>query len=134
MTDLLSGQIPVLFATLSTTLQYIDSGKIKVLGVVEDKRSTRRPEIPTINEVMPGFVMPITWLGFLGPAGMPAALTQKMHAEIVRAMTAPDVRKQLEASGFDVVWSKSPEEFTGLLRSGLEDYRKIKTQAHMQAE
>src|SRR5262249_25193662 len=66
MTDLLSGQIPILFATLSTAIPFIDSGAVKVIGMVEGKRSRSRPNIPTISEGLPGFAMPQSWVGFLG--------------------------------------------------------------------
>ncbi|MGZ5804039.1 MAG: Bug family tripartite tricarboxylate transporter substrate binding protein [Xanthobacteraceae bacterium] len=134
MTDLLAGQIPVLFATLSTTLQYIDSGNIKVLGMAEATRSRMRPEIPTIGETVPGFAMPMTWLGFLGPAGMPAPVTQKMYAEFVKAIEAPGARKTLEASGFEVTTSKSTQDFAEVLKGGLEAYRKIVREARLEAE
>ena len=134
MTDLLAGQIPVLFATLSTTLQYIDGDKIKVLGLVEATRSHMRPEIPTIGETVPGFAMPMTWLGFLGPAGLPSPLTQRMYAEFVKAIEAPGARKTLEASGFEVTTSKSPQEFAEVLKGGVEAYRKIVRQARLEAE
>jgi len=134
MTDLLAGQIPVLFATLSTTLQYIDSGNIKVLGMIEATRSPTRPEIPTIGEVVPGFAMPRTWLGFLGPAGIPADLKRKMHADLVRAIEAPDVRKTLTVAGFEVVTSKSPEAFADEIKAGLDQYRRIVRDAHLEAQ
>ena len=93
MTDLLAGQIPILFATLSTALPYIDSGAVKVIGMVEAKRSRRRPDIPTIGEGLPGYAMPQSWVGFLGPPKMPAALVSRMNAELVAATTAPRSRK-----------------------------------------
>ena len=58
MTDLLAGQIPVLFATLSTALPHIQSGNFKLLGTVEARRSRARPEIPTIGESLPGYAVP----------------------------------------------------------------------------
>src|SRR5215472_16271695 len=80
MTDLLAGQIPVLFATLSTAAPFIDSGAVKVIGMVEDKRSRSRPNIPTIGESLPGYAMPQSWVGFLGPPGMPPTLVTRMNA------------------------------------------------------
>ena len=75
MTDLLAGQIPVLFATLSTALPHLASGSFKVLGTVEASRSRARPEIPTIGESMPGYAVPSSFLGFLAPAGLSDAMT-----------------------------------------------------------
>jgi tripartite-type tricarboxylate transporter receptor subunit TctC len=57
MNDLIAGQIPALFATLSTTIAYMESGKLKVLGMVEAKRSAAYPDIPTIGETVPGYAV-----------------------------------------------------------------------------
>ena len=70
MIDLLAGQIPVLFATLSTVLPHIQTGNFKILGTIEAKRSRARPEIPTIGESVPSYAMPSSFLGFLAPAAM----------------------------------------------------------------
>src|SRR6516162_2628305 len=102
MTDLLAGQIPVLFATLSTAIPFIDSGAVKVIGMVEDKRSRSRPNIPTIGESLPGYAIPQSWVGFLGPPRMSAPLVARMNAELVAAISTPKARKTLEDSGFEV--------------------------------
>ena len=124
MTDLLAGQIPVLFATLSTAMPFIDSGAVKVIGMVEGKRSRSRPNIPTIGEGLPGYAMPQSWVGFLGPPQMSAALVARMNAELVAAISFPKTRKTLEDGGFEVVTS-SPEEFASVVKASLERYRKI---------
>ena len=133
MTDLLAGQIPILFATLSTALPYIDSGAVKVIGMVEAKRSRRRPDIPTIGEGLPGYAMPQSWVGFLGPPKMPAALVSRMNAELVAATTAPRSRKILEEAGFEVVTS-SPQQFADLVKANLALYRKITAQAGIEPQ
>src|SRR5258708_35896884 len=74
MTDLLAGQIPVLLATLSTAMPLIDSRAVKVIGMVEDKRSRSRPNSPAIGGGLPGDAMPQAWEGLLGPPQMSAAL------------------------------------------------------------
>ena len=124
MTDLLAGQIPVLFATLSTAMPFIDSGAVKVIGMVEAKHSRSRPNIPTIGEGLPGYAMPQSWVGFLGPPGMSPALVARLNAELVAAISSPRTRKTLEDGGFEVVTS-TPEEFAGVVKASLAQYRKI---------
>jgi tripartite-type tricarboxylate transporter receptor subunit TctC len=124
MTDLLSGQIPVLFATLSTAIPYIDAGRVRVLGMIEAKRSRTRPEIPTIGETVPGYAMPPSWLGFLAPAKLPPGLAGRIHDELVASINTPNVRKTLEDNGFDIVAS-TPEEFGQTLKDAVANYRKI---------
>jgi tripartite-type tricarboxylate transporter receptor subunit TctC len=133
MTDLLAGQIPVLFATLSTALPFIDSGAVKVIGMVEDKRSRSRPNIPTIGESLPGYAIPQSWVGFLGPPRMSATLVARMNAELVAAISTPKARKVLEDSGFEVVTS-TPEEFAGIVKAGLERYKKITVEVGIEAQ
>jgi tripartite-type tricarboxylate transporter receptor subunit TctC len=133
MTDLLAGQIPVLFATLSTAMPFIDSGAVKVIGMVEDKRSRRRPDIPTIGESLPGYAIPQSWVGFLGPPKMSAALVKRMNAELAAAISSPKVRAALEDAGFEVVTS-TPEEFASVIKMSLERYKKITAAAGIEAQ
>ena len=133
MTDLLAGQIPVLFATLSTAIPFIDSGAVKVIGMVEDKRSRSRSNIPTIGESLPGYAIPQSWVGFLGPSKMSATLVARMNAELVAAISTPKVRKTLEDSGFEVDTS-TPEEFASVVKAGLERYKRITAEAGIEAE
>ena len=133
MTDLLAGQIPVLFATLSTTLPHLQSGGLKILGMVEATRSRSQPNIPTIGETVPGYAVPSSWLGFLGPAGMPDGLAQRISAAFVKSLQVSVVRKTLEDSGFEIVAGTSAE-FAGVLKSSLERYRKIAADARIEAQ
>jgi len=133
MTDLLAGQIPVLCATLSTAMPFIDSGAVKVIGMVEDKRSRSRPNIPTIAEGLPGYAIPPSWVGFLGPPKMSATLVARMNAELVAALSTPKVREALEDNGFEVVTS-TPEEFASVVRASLARYRKITAAAGIEPQ
>lgn len=133
MTDFLAGNIQLLFATLSTAKPYIDSGKAKVLGVVEAKRSRARPDIPTIGETVKGYAVPSSWLGFLAPGKMPAALTERINAELVRAIRSPKAMKKFEASGFEVI-TTTPTEFAATLKVDIERYKKITADAGIKPE
>lgn len=133
MTDLLSGQIQVLFATLTTALPFIDSGAVKVIGMVEGKRARSRPDIPTIGERLPGYAMPQSWVGFLGPPGMSPALVMRMNAELATAVTSPKARKTLEDNGFEVVTS-TPDEFANVIRESVARYRKITAEAGIEPQ
>jgi tripartite-type tricarboxylate transporter receptor subunit TctC len=133
MTDLLAGQIPILFATLSTALPYIDSGAVKVIGMVEGKRARSRPDIPTIGERLPGYAMPQSWVGFLGPPKMSPGLVTRMNTELVAAIAAPKTRTILEGGGFEVVTS-TPSEFAGVVQASLALYRKITAEVGIEAQ
>ena len=85
LVDLLSGQIPVVMAALSTVTPHIGGGKLKVLATVEAKRSASHPDIPTVGETLSGYSVPSSWMGFLAPAGLPDPIATKMNTESLSA-------------------------------------------------
>ena len=131
--DLIGNQIPAVFTTLSTALPHIRAGKIRAVGFVEAKRQPSVPEIPTIGESVPGYVMPASWLGFFGPAGLPDPILKRLNAEIVKAVQSPDVRARLEAAGMPVVGT-SAEEFARMVKDDIETFRKIVSTAGIKPE
>ena len=133
MQDLVGGQIPAVFTTLSTAIPQMRGGKIKVLGLVESRRQPSVPNVPTIGESVPGYAMPRSWLGFFGPAGLPAPIVKRLNAELLKALHAPDTRAKLEAAGMPVIGT-SAEEFAAVVRDDIEMYRKIATAAGIQRE
>jgi tripartite-type tricarboxylate transporter receptor subunit TctC len=133
MADLMGGQIPMVFTTLSTAIPPHKAGKIRILAVVEAKRQPSMPEIPTVGESVPGYVMPASWLGFFGPAGMPEAITRRLNAEIMKAIQAPEVKARLEGAGMPVTGS-TPEVFAKMVRDDIETFRKIVTSAGIKPE
>ena len=134
LNDLLGGQIPMAFLTLSTLLPNVRSGKIRLLGVLEAKRSRLAPDVPTLGESgIPGYAIPETQFGFFGPAGLPRAIVMQLNAEFLKALHAPEVRARLESSDFDVIGS-SPEEFAATIRKDTEVFRRIVNAAGIQPE
>ena len=83
-----------------------------------------RSELPTLNESgFPGFDV-TSWFALLAPAGTPAPVIQKLHQETVRALAQPDVRKQFASQGMDVI-ANTPDELIAVIRSQIEDRRKL---------
>jgi tripartite-type tricarboxylate transporter receptor subunit TctC len=133
MQDLMGGQIPAIFASLSAAAPQMRSGKIKVLGLVEAKRQPSAPDIPTMGESIPGYALLRNTLGFYGPAGLPAPITARLHAEFMKALYAPDVRAKIEAAGMPLIGSSS-EEFANQVKQKIELYRKITSDAGIKPE
>lgn len=133
MQDLIGGQIPAVFTTLSTALPQARNGKIKILGMVEGKRQPTVPDVPTIGESVPGYAMPVSWLGFFGPAGLPADIAQRLNKEFVRALNDPDTRARLEKGGMPVL-ATSIEEFHAMIRNDIEAFRRITSGAGIKPE
>lgn len=104
MTDLLGGQVKMGVLVLSTVLPHIQSGKLRGIAVIEGQRSKLFPQYPTITENgLPGFIMPDTFIGIFGPAGMQPALADRINTEIQKAMQTDVVRKALEGIGYEPV-------------------------------
>jgi tripartite-type tricarboxylate transporter receptor subunit TctC len=131
--DLIGNQIPAVFTTLSTALPHIRAGKIRAVGFVEAKRQPNIPEVPTLGESIPGYVMPASWLGFFGPAKLPEPVLRRLNAEIVKAVQSADVRAKLEPAGMPIVGT-SAEEFARMVRDDIETFRRIVTAAGIKPE
>jgi tripartite-type tricarboxylate transporter receptor subunit TctC len=113
--DLLGGHIPVAIVSLATAVQHIQSGRVRLLTVFDTKRYAKAPEVPTITEVLPRYQPGRAWVGFIGPAGLPPAIISRLHGEIVRTLTSPDVIQVLGENGLQVIANTS-SEFSVMIR------------------
>lgn len=118
ITDLMGGQIPIVFASLASVLPHAQSGKIKILGFAEKERQKSEPSIPTIGESVPGYAMPPTWLGYFGPPNMAPALANRINAELVKALNDREVAAFIKSSGLQVLTS-TREEFAHAIRDDM---------------
>jgi tripartite-type tricarboxylate transporter receptor subunit TctC len=100
MTDLVGGQIHMMFSTGTLTPGFVKDGKIKSLVTLLPQRSPLLPDVPTASELGIGALTITPWAGFFGPAGMPGAVVDKLSLELRNALARPDVREQLVAQGF----------------------------------
>src|SRR5712691_6971697 len=124
LTDLLSGQIQVGFSILATAAPFVSSGKIKLLAINGAKRFHVIPNVPTVGERLPGYEAPSTWGGYFGPAGMPPAIVARLHDEIVKVLSRPEVRSKAEDIGF-VIDTSTPEELTETIRRDIAHTSRI---------
>jgi tripartite-type tricarboxylate transporter receptor subunit TctC len=125
MADLLAGQHQVAFDTAPASAAYVRSGRMRVLGISSAKRFAEYPDVPTVAEAgVPGYEV-ITWYGVFAPGGTPGAIVNRLHAEITKAMQAPDTRARLAEAGADGTVTRSPEEFAAIVRADTARYAKI---------
>jgi tripartite-type tricarboxylate transporter receptor subunit TctC len=115
LNDLLGGQVMMSFEPLPTAVPHIKSGKLRPLGVTTPARIAALPDVPAIAETLPGYELAL-WFGFMGPAGMPREVTQRLNAEMVRAIKSPEVRERLQSQGADPI-GDSVEQFAAVLRN-----------------
>ncbi|MEN9769605.1 MAG: hypothetical protein RLZZ180_1235 [Pseudomonadota bacterium] len=134
ITDALGGQIPVVILTSPTILPHARAGRLRAIGVIETKRARGTPEIPALGETVPGYGLPDTWFGVLGPANMPKAVVDRLNAAIRQATAEPELRARLEKAGFEMSASMSADEFASSIRNDAEVYRRIVTSAGIKPE
>ncbi len=132
VTDLMGGQIPMMFASLAAVVQQAKAGKVRLIGVVESSRFAGLPDVPTIGETVRGFEL-ASWLGFFGPAGVPAPIVARLNAEIVKALHAPDVRARLEPLGMSIL-AMSSDASLSMVKAETEKRGRLIKAAGIQAE
>jgi tripartite-type tricarboxylate transporter receptor subunit TctC len=130
-TDFLNGRIalfPTTWFNVGPNLH-----RLKPLAVIDRKRSKRTPDVPTVSELLPNFEPFVVWWGFLGPAGLPLPIAQRIAAESRKALLEPEVTKKLDDLGLDVVGS-TPEELGTMLRQDIDAVGKLVKAIGLQPE
>jgi len=123
--DVIGGQLPVTFDTLSSSIAMVRAGKLKPLAVATLKRTELAPEIPTVVEQgFPGFEIG-AWLGLFGPVGLPPAIQKTLLNEINLILQEPDTRAKLAKGGAEVRTSASSGEFAVFLKNDYENTGKL---------
>jgi tripartite-type tricarboxylate transporter receptor subunit TctC len=124
ITDLLSGETSMLFATLPTVLPQVQANRLRGIAVLGARRSAALPALPTLAESgLKGFEVN-NWTGVLAPAGTPAAIVSKLNTEIVRVMQLPDVQARLPKEGLRFV-AMTPQQFGEFVKSEKEKWAPI---------
>lgn len=132
VSDLLSGQVQLLFAVSPVGLPHVKAGRLKALAVSSGKRSSAAPDIPTMAESgFPGFEV-IGWYGVMVPAGTPRPIVAKLHAEITRALRMPDVQERMRSFGMEPAGT-SPEEFATIVKTDIAKWAKVIGDSGIQA-
>ncbi len=123
VTDLAAGQVQVSVQSLPSSIAFIKSGKVKVLGVVNPQRINALPDSPTIAETLKGFGT-TPWYGVFAPAGTPKAIVAQLNAEIAKALDSKEVQERLAGVGCEPL-KTTPEQFSALIRSDLSRWSGI---------
>jgi tripartite-type tricarboxylate transporter receptor subunit TctC len=124
LTDLMGGQVQVMFDNLPSSLALIKSGKLRAIAVTSMTRAPALPNVPTLNESgLPGFEAS-SWFGVLAPAGTPAPVIAKINAEVNKWLQSSDAREKLLAQGAEAAGG-SPEQFAAFIRSESDKWAKV---------
>lgn len=124
LTDLVAGHIPMMFDTIITSLPHVKAGRLRGLAVTKPTRSSAIPELPTVAEAgLPGF-QAVSWIGLMGPAGMPKSVVDRISNDMVKMFADEGLRKRLMDAGAEPVGS-SAAEFAAHMKAELERWEPV---------
>jgi len=124
VTDLLAGQVQVMFATLPTVLPHVQDNKLRGLAITAPARLASQPAVPTLVESGFAGLVADAWFGLLAPAGTPAEIVNRLGQDTVKAVQAEDSRRTLAAQGFEVT-TNTPAQFAEHIRGEIAKWAKV---------
>jgi len=124
-----AGEVDLTFDSVFLMDPQVKAGKLKYIAVASEKRLKSLPEVPAIGEKYPGYFV-TSWVGFMGPAGIPADITAAWAKEIARVAALPDVSDKLAALGVESV-SSTPQQFSTFVESEIRKWEKVVQDAHI---
>src|SRR6476660_2171451 len=133
MQDVISGHIPMVFISVSNAIPAMQTGRVKILAVLEPTRYPKLAQVRSMSEIVPAFQKPSSWFGFFGPIGLSREIVMRLNLEMVAALNGPDVRGKLEDNGMTVIGG-TPEQFGALMQDGIVRYGAIIKATGIQAE
>jgi len=133
ITDLIGGQVQVLFDPISTLYPQAQSGKVRALAVSTAERSPTAPKLPTVAESgLPGYDVS-SWQGIVVPHGTPSAIVERLHAALAKVLAMPEVKTQLAKEGATASPSSS-KDFSAFIGSEIGRWKKVAIQANIKPE
>jgi tripartite-type tricarboxylate transporter receptor subunit TctC len=131
--DLIGGTINLMFTGMVTAVPQIKAGRMRGIAVGSATRTVGLPDLPTLDEAgVSGFESSI-WYGLLGPAGMPASITAKVYADVVKVLQEPEVKARLLSQGADAIGS-SPEQFRSQIAAEITRFDRLIKAAGIKSE
>jgi tripartite-type tricarboxylate transporter receptor subunit TctC len=129
---LLSGEIAIMFNTVSGVQGHVKNGRLRALAVTTPKASPMMPGVPPMSDTLPGFEM-LSWFGLFAPAAVPRAVVTRINAETNKALAAAEIRSALNAQGMETRGG-TPEQFAEYVKSEIAKFAKIAKAAGVKAE
>jgi len=133
VTDVIGGQVPILFVSMPAAWQHVKSGRLRALAVTSDTRSVVAPDLPTLAEAGVADCVVNSWYGAFAPAKMPAATVQKLNAALVKVLQRPDIRDKLLAQGAEAAPS-SAAELDAIVKDELRKWEMVIRDAKIRPE
>jgi tripartite-type tricarboxylate transporter receptor subunit TctC len=123
LTDLIGGQVQLMFDNLPSSLAFIKAGKLRALAVTSKTRAPALPDVPTVAEFIPGFEAS-SWFGILAPAGTPPDILAKINGEVAKWLATADAKEKLTAQGANVAGG-TPEDFAKHIQAETAKWAKV---------
>ena len=133
MNEVLAGRIQLVVIGVPAALPFIQAGRLRALAVIAPRRLPALPNVPTVAEAGLADYEVTTWYGVLAPSGTPRPIIDRLNAELVRIMHAPDLQERLAASGTESRTS-TPEEFAGYIKQETAKWRDVVREAGVKVE
>ena len=131
LTDLLGGQLQVIFGSTPSTAPHVKSGKLRAVGVTSKTRSSALPEVPPIADTVPGYYAPLLY-GMWGPKGLPNEVVALWNKEVAKLLQTTDMKERLLGAGIDPAGGP-PAQFREALKSDIERWQKVVSAAKIKA-
>jgi len=132
VTDVISGQIAVAFATALTAKPQVDSGRVRALAVSGPLRVEAMPNVPPVGDTVPGYEA-MQWYGLLAPAGVSNSVVEKLNAEALVALRSKEMKQRLATDGAEPLGS-TPAEFAVFIRQELDKWGRVVEAAHIERQ
>ncbi len=132
LTDLLSGQVEMMFDNLGVSMQHVRSGRLRALAVASQHRVASLPDVPAMSEVLPGFES-VTWFGVVAPPKTPMPIAERISAAVAEALRSPDTRKRLADLSAEPI-GNTPAQMAAFMRKDAQRWREVIRSAGVKAD
>ena len=132
LTDLISGEIELLFGTLVGIIPHAKSGRVRVIGVTTAKRSGVPPDLPTVGETVAGYEA-VSWFGLWGPKGLPKDIVTRWNKEVEKVLLTNEMKSRMARSGVEAAGG-SPAQFLNAIRRDVEKWKRVVKEAKITVE
>ncbi len=132
LTDLLAGQVEMMFDNLGVSMQHVRSGRLRALAVASQHRVASLPDVPAMSEVLPGFES-VTWFGVVAPPKTPMPIAERISAAVAEALRSPDARKRLADLSAEPI-GNTPAQMAAFMRKDAQRWREVIRSAGVKAD
>ncbi len=134
LTDLVGGQVMVMFDQVSTSVPFVNAGKLRPIGVTTRTRAAVFPDVPTIDEAGLKGYEDVTFNGIMAPTGVPRDVMERLQIEVTKVLAVPELKKRYIDRGIELAASRSPDEFSAYIKTQVENYTRIARDAGIKAD